>query len=498
VKTLLLLLAAAQIPAHAGFKFRDVDANSLELSENGQPVFVYNHGVLLKPGVPPDRARCCYLHPVYAPNGVVVTDDFPKDHYHHRGISWMWPVVRVDGKTYDLWTIKGILAKFEKWIVKEAGPDRAVLGVQNGWYIDDRKVVEETVEMVAHALAAGQRALDFTVTLRAIHDGVEIAGEPDGNKGYGGFNVRFAPRTNTVIRTADQQDAKDSDGIPRQWAELAGNFGGRRAAVRVDIDGKESGWCLRHYGFLGTEFPGRQPFRLGNLQLKYRVTLQGESKVLVYTKNGRGYVHDNIAASVAAIKKMGAETGFQVDAADDPSVFTDDNLRQYRALVFSNTNNEAFDTEAQREALRRYIRAGGGFAGIHSASGSERTWPWFHQMLGGQFDRHPKLQPFQIEVQDRVHPATKHLAASFEWTDECYYIDRLNPDIRPLLVTDPSKLTDPKGAPQAKQIPLAWYHEFAGGREFYTALGHKKEDYANPVLYEHIRGGILWLLGRSE
>ena len=494
MKTLLLLLAAAQIPAAAQFTWRDVDARSIELSENGRPVFVYNHGVMLQAGVPQDRARCCYLHPVYAPDGVVVTDDFPKDHYHHRGISWMWPVVKVDGKTYDLWTIKGIAARFEKWRRKEAGPDGAVLAVQNGWYIGERKVVEETVEIAAHPVAAGERALDFTVTLRAIRDGLEIAGEPDGNKGYGGFNIRFAPRKDTKIRTADQDDAKDSDGIPRKWAELSGSFDGRPASVRIDIDGTESGWCLRHYGFLGVEYPGLQSLPLKTLQLKYRVTLRGERKVLVYTKNGKGYVHDNIAASVAAIRKMGAESGFAVDVSDSPAVFTDENLKQYRAIVFANTNNEGFDTDAQREAFQRYIRSGGGLGGIHSASGSERSWPWFHQVLGGQFDRHPKLQPFKIQVKDQSHPAARHLGASFQWEDECYYIVNLSDSIHPLLVTDPSKLTDPKGAPQAKEIPLAWWQEVEGGREFYTALGHKKEDYANPVLYEHIRGGILWLI----
>ena len=83
--------------------------------ENGSPVFVYNYGMMLKKGVAEDRTRCCYLHPVYAPNGVILTDDFPEDHPHHRGINWTWPVVTVDGKTYDLWTIKGILARFEKW-----------------------------------------------------------------------------------------------------------------------------------------------------------------------------------------------------------------------------------------------------------------------------------------------------------------------------------------------------------------------------------------------
>ena len=80
--------------------------------------------------------------------------------------------------------------------------------------------------------------------------------------------------------------------------------------------------------------------------------LGAEKKILVYTRNytpdGKGYVHDNIKASVAAIRKMGKENGFAVDVSDDPNVFTDANLKQYKALVFSNSNNEAFATDEQR------------------------------------------------------------------------------------------------------------------------------------------------------
>jgi type 1 glutamine amidotransferase len=503
---MLLAAAAAQGLAYGEFRFRDLDARSVELSENGSPVFVYNHGTMLKAGVPADRARCCYLHPVYAPNGAVLTDDFPKDHYHHRGISWMWPIVRVDGKTYDLWGIKGITAKFEKWNRKEAGADRAVLAVQNGWYIGERRVVEEDVEMIAFPAAAGQRTLDFTLRFRAVADGVEIEGEPDSKKGYGGFNVRFAPREGTVIRTPDLEDAPDSDRIPRPWAALSGNFGGQQAGLRIAIDpsnpASPNGWCLRHYGFLGVEFPALQAYRLGRepLVMKFRMSLRAERRILVYTKNGKGYVHDNIQSSVDAIRKMGTERGFAVDVADDPKIFTAENLKQYRALVFSNTNNEAFENDAQRDAFQRYIRSGGGFVGIHSASGSERNWPYFWSVLGGKFVRHPKLQSFVVRVKDPTHPAVKGLPATFDWADECYYLDHLNPGIRPLLVTDPAKIDDPQKAAYpgdrfGDALPLAWAQKFDGGREFYTALGHKKEDYANPILYRHILDGILWVLG---
>src|SRR5580658_2157119 len=114
-----------------------------------------------------------------------------------------------------------------------------------------------------------------------------------------------------------------------------------------------------------------------------------QPRVLVYTRNytpdGKGYVHDNIASSVEAIKKMGAEKGFAVDVSDDPAVFTEANLKQYAALVFSNSNNQAFSTDDQHNAFKHYIESGGGFVGIHSASGSERDWPYFQQVLGGKF-----------------------------------------------------------------------------------------------------------------
>ncbi len=230
---------------------------------------------------------------------------------------------------------------------------------------------------------------------------------------------------------------------------------------------------------------------------------QPSKKVLVYTRNfvtsGKGYVHDNIADSVKAIQKMGAENGFGVDASDDPKVFTPENLKQYRALVFSNSNNEAFENDAQRQAFRQFIESGGGFVGIHSASGSERAWPYYWFVLGGSFARHPPLQKFTVRVKDHGNPATKDMPDSFEWEDECYFLDYLNPDIHPLLVTDPSKLKDPVRAKRhadlvGDSLPLAWSHEMERGRAFYTALGHKKEHYTNPLFYRHILGGILWVM----
>ena len=236
-------------------------------------------------------------------------------------------------------------------------------------------------------------------------------------------------------------------------------------------------------------------------------TAQPKPRILVYTRNytpdGKGYVHDNIALSVEAIKKMGAEKGFAVDVSDDPAVFTESNLKQYAALVFSNNSGQAFANDAERDAFKHYIESGGGFAGLHAASTSERDWPYYWSVLGGRFVAHPKMQSFTVRVVDPQFPAVKGLPETFEWTDECYFIDHLNADIHPVLVTDRTKLTfmemmkiDAAGFPNP--LPLAWFHEFDGGREFYLALGHNKEDYANPILYGIIENGILWTMKQAR
>jgi type 1 glutamine amidotransferase len=525
----LIALAVAPVAALGQFQFHDVDSKSLELTEKGSPVFSFNYGIMLKEGTAADRARCCYLSPVYAPNGVAVTDDFPKDHPHHRGISWMWPVVVVDGKTYDLWTIKGILDHFEKWERKKAGKNQAELAYQGGWFVGDRRVAQENVEIVAHALADGRRDLDITVTLHSAGGAeVSIGGTHEHDKGYGGaLEIRFAPRTDTKIRTAAAEDSPDSDRVPAAWAELTGNFDGKIATTRVTEDpsnpGSPNGWCLRHYGFVGVEYPALELRRLDSqvpLTMKFRVSLSGAPSsaglpgkhVLVYTHNGpgadgKGYIHDNIQTGVDAIRKMGAENGFAVDVTDDPLFFRDPVLKQYQVLVFANTNNQAFLTgplgDLQRDAFKHYIESGGGFVGIHSASGSERDWPYYWSVLGGSFVYHPPQQVFVVRVKDPNFPATQKLPPTFDWKDECYFLGHLNPDIHVVLDTDPTKLDNPgktkyPDVGNGDSLPLSWYHHFDGGREYYLALGHNKTDYSNPLLYNQILGGILWAMGKEQ
>lgn len=229
---------------------------------------------------------------------------------------------------------------------------------------------------------------------------------------------------------------------------------------------------------------------------------QAADRVLIYTRNGKGYVHENIAAGVKALRELCAAEGIESEVSDQASVFTAENLKSYRAVIFANSNNEAFDTAAQGEAFRGFIRAGGGFVGIHSASGSERTNDYFRAVLGGRFKWHTPHGPFKIVVTDRTHPATAHLPATWEWKDEGYLCDGLNPNLHILLEMDLTSVPKPPREKwpmkiEGQRYPLAWCQTFDGGRQFYTALGHDPAHYADPALRRHLIGGILWVLNRE-
>jgi hypothetical protein len=283
---MLLALCAAPAAGQESFAFRQTSPTALELSEGGKPVFVYNFGMVLKPGFPEGMRRSCYLHPVYAPDGTVLTDDFNADHPHHRGISWMWPEVSAAGKKGDMWMVQGFRQRFVRWKARRSEGPLARLAVENGWYDGQRKFVEEDVEILTHAASGERRTLDFTLRFTALDDAIQIAGTPEGKKGFGGFCFRFAPRDGGAAKTligTDRGIAK-ADGVlaPHAWAQISGIFQGRPAGARIEDDPSNpgyphNGWLLRHgFGFLNVSYPGLNPLTLAPgkpLVLKYRVIL---------------------------------------------------------------------------------------------------------------------------------------------------------------------------------------------------------------------------------
>jgi type 1 glutamine amidotransferase len=208
--------------------------------------------------------------------------------------------------------------------------------------------------------------------------------------------------------------------------------------------------------------------------------------VLVFSKT-TGFRHDSIPQGIAAIEALGAEHGFSVDSTEDAGRFTAAELARYRVVVFLCTTGEILDPR-QKAAVEGFIRAGGGFAGIHSASDTEYQWAWYGRLVGAYFADHPQIQPATIHIEDSNHPSMKDLPVIWRRTDEWYNF-RSNPrgTAHVLAALDETTYS---GGKMGYDHPIAWCQEIDGGRSWYTAMGHTVESYAEPLFRLHLLGGI--------
>ncbi|MDL5204495.1 ThuA domain-containing protein [Streptomyces sp. ALI-76-A] len=213
-------------------------------------------------------------------------------------------------------------------------------------------------------------------------------------------------------------------------------------------------------------------------------------RLLVFTRT-TDYRHDSIPAAITAVRMLGAH---EVDATEDPAAL-EAPLDGYAAVVFLSTSGEVL-TPPGRERLAAYVEAGGGFVGVHAAACTEYDWPYYGELLGARFARHPAYQPGTVIVEDRAHPATRHLPAAWEFTDEWYdFHTSPRARVRVLARADESSYD---GGGMGADHPLAWCREHGRGRVFYTALGHASEAYEDPAFRAHLRGGIDWAAGLAE
>ncbi|MEV8116762.1 ThuA domain-containing protein [Streptomyces xiamenensis] len=215
--------------------------------------------------------------------------------------------------------------------------------------------------------------------------------------------------------------------------------------------------------------------------------------LVVFTRTA-GFRHDSIPEGIDALRALGAERGLTVVATEDPDTLAAA-LPGAAAAVFLSTTGAVL-TPPARDALRAHQEAGGGFLGVHSASGTEYEWPWYGELVGARFDGHPALQPGVVQVEDHDHPATAHLPARWTFTDEWYHFTASpRGRVRVLASADESTYT---GGRMGTDHPLVWCHENTGGRSFYTSLGHTAEAYGDKAFRAHLRGALDWVTERPE
>jgi type 1 glutamine amidotransferase len=213
--------------------------------------------------------------------------------------------------------------------------------------------------------------------------------------------------------------------------------------------------------------------------------------VLVFSRT-TGFRHDSIEPGIEAIRRLGKQHEFTVDATEDASAFNSKALQRHAAVIFLSTTGDVLD-DGQQRALEQYIRSGHGFVGIHSAADTEYDWPWYGQLVGGWFDGHDAIQDARVI---KAHPfGIAALPDPWIRRDEWYNYKRFVRDVNVILKLDTATF---KGSKHGTDHPIAWYREFDGGRMFYTGFGHTIESYSEPAFLQHLWDGLNYAISGSS
>lgn len=218
-----------------------------------------------------------------------------------------------------------------------------------------------------------------------------------------------------------------------------------------------------------------------------------DHSLLVFSKTD-GWRHDSIESGIDAVELLGETNGVFVFSTENAEYFNDEDLARFDAVLFLNTTENVFNDD-QRNAFRNYIQNGGGFAGVHSATDTEYDWEWYGELVGAYFDNHPNdpnVREAVVKVVDPDHLSTTMLPEEWEREDEWYNFREIPDHVEVLLELDTDSY---EGSDHPGNHPIAWYHEYDGGRAFYTGLGHTIESYSEDLFLQHLWGGLEYAMG---
>lgn len=227
---------------------------------------------------------------------------------------------------------------------------------------------------------------------------------------------------------------------------------------------------------------------------------QDTFSALIFSKT-TGFRHDSIPHGIALYEALAEEHGFETEHTEDAEVFNDEDLARFDVVIWLSTTGDVLDQD-QQAAFEDYVQEGGGYVGVHSASDTHYDWEWYGELVGAYFSSHPPgTQDAEVMVNDRAHPSTDMLPASWERHDEWYDFD-VSPrgDVHVLAGLNEASYedqVDPAGQ-MGFDHPIAWCQVYDGGRSWYTGGGHTIESYAEPEFSEHLLGGLQWAAGQVE
>jgi type 1 glutamine amidotransferase len=226
------------------------------------------------------------------------------------------------------------------------------------------------------------------------------------------------------------------------------------------------------------------------------VRAQDRVSRVLYFSHSAGYRHDVIPTSLEILKGIGKTAPpFEVAASEDVSVFSAENLRRFHAVIFF-TTGELPMSDPQKQALVDFVRDGGGFLGVHSATDTFYQWPEYGRLIGGYFDQHPWHQQVRI-IADRFDPLVSFIGPSFTLADEIYQIRDFADGSHVVLRLDPSSVDLARDNVHRHPYgwPLAWTRSYGSGRVFYTALGHEEAVWRDARFQTLLHNAVQWATG---
>jgi len=260
----------------------DAAAGTLTVRDGASGVLTYRFGDKIPEGADPRYIRSCYIHPLFALDGEVLTADSPRDHLHHHGLFWGWPVVMTRGLKTSTWepAAPTLRQRFTRWLKREVRDGAARIVVENAWKLgsgEGEVVAVETVTILVHPAGGRSRAIDMELVIRPVGGPLELRGAPEENKGYGGLCLRGAPLFRGAALTTDLGPL-EADAVNRRlrWADLSTPALGVAIFVAPGHPGDPVAWLVRnsYAGILNPSWPGLEGAVLAPdkpVTLRYRV-----------------------------------------------------------------------------------------------------------------------------------------------------------------------------------------------------------------------------------
>jgi hypothetical protein len=258
----------------------------LQFYDGDRPVMFYQRDPTSLDGA---YERANYLHPLLGLDGETLTQDFPSDHKHHRGVFWAWHQLWVgDMRAGDAWATKDGLFVVKRAEVVDQGPVFATLKLLVHWVSplitrdgERQPIVEETTLIRLFHATSSSQCIDFEIRLKPLLPDVKIGGS-ESVKGYSGFTVRIKPPKQLVITDVGGRLESDGVGSVSAWADASGRYNSNERVSGIGILCHPSmpvfppRWVLRHYGMENVAYPGRDPVSLSAEQpliLRHRLVI---------------------------------------------------------------------------------------------------------------------------------------------------------------------------------------------------------------------------------